>query len=1381
MTWANDYVGIPFKPLGRTREGADCWGLVRLVQKEVFDRDLPDLAYDDVADAEANEALAKRTAKALRLTWWEVGKMRDPIPGDILMLKVGGFAGHVGVVIDSERFLHCWRGGNATIERYKAPQWKHRIESVWGHSTNAGATVVYETMQEEKQRHRPARVVARLHPFRPDITEWHVRPGTSVVRAIRGLKIPGWLKEANVITILNGTPIPPSEWGRHRIFDGDLLNVRVVPANKQMAQTGGTMALGAGALALAWFLSRSGEEKNEEGAATQNNNIAPPIDPLPTPPPEPVPGVGGYKDLIRPRIAGISNQKNNFGAYFLVCGEHKEYPFVIADPFVVPQGGEDWLNVILCGGYGEMEIDTSTIKIGQDTLLDDLVTAGLAQYQLRLGTGADAALTLYPYDVHVKDIGEELEYNVWMEKTAGQEADQLAVDVIAPDGLYGTDSEGERVVATLGVRVEYRLAGSGGAWTLAGIIAHTDNTTQAIRQGLTWSPGARGVYEVRCRNQAAPADGYVLNVNWLVLRSIIFEAPINTVRDINGAAVPMVLMALKIKASETTQGTISTLSWTAKRKVATYNGSTWGTPVVTSNPAWICADILCGVAFNRQLDISLLDADAFKDWADYCDEKGLEFNFIYDTSVTIQQALDQVCSAGRASFTARDGKLSIVVDNEKDTIVQMFTPANTWDFSGEIIYPVVPHALRVLFVNPDLDWQQDTRLVLDDGYSQTSAKQWEELQTIGITSASQAYKAGRYQLAVARLRRERFSVSVDQQHLVCVRGDRVRMAYDLSYHALNSGVITAVTENGGGDQVSITVDNYFTIDSTAVSYGLQVRLSDGTFLTRQITSTVGDLETLTWSVAIPAATSPKPAVGDLVTFGYLNQEAVDMLIESIEYNADMSARITLVDYAPSVFDSDTGTIPAYNPQISTQMITANTPLPAPVVDSCRSDEAVLRREGDGSLTSGIQITLAPSNDPRVFQVQYQFKRSSAATFFPLQVGAPNQALFITGVEDGTAYDIWIRYLDIESKTSAWTKILNHTVVGKTTPPPDVPELLRQNETIYWRYDSTVDVTIPLDFAGFRVKFHFGQNTIWSNANLVEDLIAATSITLDRFPGGIITILVKAVDVAGNESTNARALILNLGDFVADNVWVTVDEHTTFTGTKTGCAVDAGELKANDTGGIFWSGNDSQPFWSGVDSNNMWDTAYGEMQYEWSYTPDYTILEPFTVALDYAITGESYTIEYRTLGNSLFYETNAGADSNVYWTDDSALYWQDDPPWAPWTGEIAGSNQKYEFRATVAASTVLQGKISELSTIVDVPDIEESISDAVIDSAGTRLAITQTYRVIEIVNLTVQQDASYPDAVTVEVIDKDITGPLIRAFDSTHTPVSAKVDAIVQGY
>ena len=40
--WAAKYIGIPFEYRGRSVQGADCWGIVRMIYKEVFSIKLPD-------------------------------------------------------------------------------------------------------------------------------------------------------------------------------------------------------------------------------------------------------------------------------------------------------------------------------------------------------------------------------------------------------------------------------------------------------------------------------------------------------------------------------------------------------------------------------------------------------------------------------------------------------------------------------------------------------------------------------------------------------------------------------------------------------------------------------------------------------------------------------------------------------------------------------------------------------------------------------------------------------------------------------------------------------------------------------------------------------------------------------------------------------------------------------------------------------------------------------------------------------------------------------------------------------------------------------------------------------------------------------------------
>ena len=63
--------------------------------------------------------------------------------------------------------------------------------------------------------------------------------------------------------------------------------------------------------------------------------------------------------------------------------------------------------------------------------------------------------------------------------------------------------------------------------------------------------------------------------------------------------------------------------------------------------------------------------------------------------------------------------------------MQQFTPRNSTGFAATKIFTDLPHALRVRFINPAANWQQDEVVVCDDGYSPTPVGDGVELVTNG--------------------------------------------------------------------------------------------------------------------------------------------------------------------------------------------------------------------------------------------------------------------------------------------------------------------------------------------------------------------------------------------------------------------------------------------------------------------------------------------------------------------------------------------------------------------------------------------------------------------------------------------------------------------------
>lgn len=129
-SWVSEYVGIPFKDKGRSREGCDCWGLVWMIAREKFGIELP--RYDD--SYESTTATDKTAAIMARdLNQWRKIQSR---PGAIIQLRMEGRPCHVGLVIttldespfDPNYFIHCEFGVESNVDQYTSRRWERRIE-----------------------------------------------------------------------------------------------------------------------------------------------------------------------------------------------------------------------------------------------------------------------------------------------------------------------------------------------------------------------------------------------------------------------------------------------------------------------------------------------------------------------------------------------------------------------------------------------------------------------------------------------------------------------------------------------------------------------------------------------------------------------------------------------------------------------------------------------------------------------------------------------------------------------------------------------------------------------------------------------------------------------------------------------------------------------------------------------------------------------------------------------------------------------------------------------------------------------------------------------------------------------------------------------------
>lgn len=124
--WVASYIGIPFKAKGRDRDGADCWGLFRLLYLEQYGIELP-LYLEGYEGTDRADRKDVARLIASRPPEWRPVAAGDERLGDGIVLRMDGEEMHVGLVVARATMLHILEGINSTAERYDGPIWRQRV------------------------------------------------------------------------------------------------------------------------------------------------------------------------------------------------------------------------------------------------------------------------------------------------------------------------------------------------------------------------------------------------------------------------------------------------------------------------------------------------------------------------------------------------------------------------------------------------------------------------------------------------------------------------------------------------------------------------------------------------------------------------------------------------------------------------------------------------------------------------------------------------------------------------------------------------------------------------------------------------------------------------------------------------------------------------------------------------------------------------------------------------------------------------------------------------------------------------------------------------------------------------------------------------------
>ncbi len=879
-------------------------------------------------------------------------------------------------------------------------------------------------------------------------------------------------------------------------------------------------------------------------------------------------------------------------------------------------------------------------------------------------------------------------------------------------------------------------------------------TSEALRRAVNIRFPTNGTYDIRIKRITADSSTQeILDKAYLTAIKSITHVNPWALEDCNGTAI-------RIRANDQLNGSINQYNAVISSVIPDYDSvsGTW-INAETSNPASLYLYVLTGLGNAKPLNSNQYILEDLEEWHTYCEEKGYTYNKFINYEATIDDILADIASAGSASPDIRDGKRTIVIDKPKTDIVTVITPRNSWGYSGRIITLDLPHAVKVQFRNASKNYVVDERIIPLDGYTESTATKFETIEAMFCVDADLAYQLGRLWIFKAIMRSEQHVVYQDFENLQCTRGDRVLFAHDVPIITVGDARIKSLSMDGS-DLIGMELDDFISVPNNSTYY-IRIRKGDGTTLYKEIITSIGETKTIV--LAQPLSTG-LPEVGDLCYVVETGGE-LDCIVKRIEPSADLSARIYLDNYAPEIFDEELRTPPPFNSNITTPLEFIRPS--APILINYQSGEDVMILNSDGSYLSRAIITLNNLNDGEIIPL-INIRVSGTDSFQQANIlKASPEEIILTGLEDGTRYDIHIRYKRLGGNVfSPPLELNNYEFVGASEVPADVENfkatIIDNNITLDW------SVSEEIDHSHHKMKYSaLYTGTSWNTAQLIVEKIYTNRITLPFLPG---TYLIKDVDRLGNESENATTVITyNPGQI--SNVVETLTEHSAFSGTKDNVSVNVDGLfltdptlgegyyyfnSGVDLGAVYTSIVKSSIVANAINVNDVFDMTDVMVETDMFAASDNDVFSMTDVMVETDIFG----IDNALWSVELQYRTKQSSGGS--WTD--------------WVEFSAGSYQFYAIEPRlklISLSGSISPLVSFLQVVVDMPDRFERAENITVTAAGYTVTYPTAFKNNPSVAILLQ-DGAVDDKIeftlktasgfTFKVYNQTISGYVTRSFD-----------------
>lgn len=472
-----------------------------------------------------------------------------------------------------------------------------------------------------------------------------------------------------------------------------------------------------------------------------------------------------------------------------VFGTHKITPPLIAS-HIISDGDKQYFNGLYALNDGEIK-DIREIKINDEPIEN---FKGVT-YEIRNGLNNQNIISNFndtSYDKNIsKKLNPDLSYS--LAQTDGNFVTSLSVTLVFPRGLYYANDNGGLDGYSVNVRVEYSADGKN--WTPITGQTISAAQTSTFRRVFRVGNLPPNKYNIRAKFETAP------NTGSRYASDCYLEYVTETVSD-DFIYPKTALLAIRALATDQLNGGAPRIS-----AVVTAN---------SDNPSHICRKILEDSGVE-----SLRIMPSFNEWANFCEEKSLKCNIVFDSELSVRKALDTVSLLGRASVLQAGSKFDVII--EKAGLI----PAQSFLFGmGNILsdtfkqnfLPLVDRAnfIEITYYDKNKDYEPSVVSAGQIAADNSRVSNKSSVTLVGCTDEAQARAYGRFTLNCNRYLTEMIEFEADKDSLVCRYGDIIKVSHDTPQYGFSGRLL----EDSGADFVILDRD----LDTVGgVKYAIQIK------------------------------------------------------------------------------------------------------------------------------------------------------------------------------------------------------------------------------------------------------------------------------------------------------------------------------------------------------------------------------------------------------------------------------------------------------------------------------------------------------------------------------------------------------------------------------